>query len=277
MKIFSKIFVIFFLLVIFIYVSSITTIPENIILFQGEKLDIKTLLGINILQKEAYDTMQTSTNMGNTISETSENVGKTDLSLNLFNNIKLKNVTLNVIPKTKVIPIGQTIGIKLYTKGILVVGISEIYEQEDKEKQIEIKEGDTILTINDKQISSTDELVKTVNESNGKDVKITFNSEGEVKVANIKPSKGEEGTYKLGLWVRDAAAGVGTISFYEPSTKNFAALGHGIQDIDTGKLITIANGEAVTASIIDVVKGEKGKPRRNTWKHNLWPNNRKYL
>ncbi len=57
--------------------------------------------------------------------------------------------------------------------------------------------------------------------------------------------------------------GVGTISFYEPSTKTFAALGHGIQDIDTEKLITISSGEVVTASIVDIVKGQKGKPRRN--------------
>ena len=127
--------------------------------------------------------------------------------------------------------------------------------------KVDIKEGDTILTVNDKEISSTEELVRTVNESAEKGVKITFDSNGEIKVANIIPSKQEEGTYKLGLWVRDAAAGVGTISFYEPSTKNFAALGHGIQDVDTGKLIAIAKGEIVTANIIDVVKGEKGKPR----------------
>ena len=65
------------------------------------------------------------------------------------------------------------------------------------------------------------------------------------------------------MWVRDAAAGVGTITYYEPSTKSFAALGHGILDIDTEKLINIANGEIVTANILSIIKGEKGTPRRN--------------
>ena len=261
MKKFYKIFIISCLLIILTYASNITMIPDNIVLFQGERLNLKTAWGVNLLEKSNYEIMQTSTTIGNSISEITGETGKIDLSLNIFNNIKLKDVTVNVIPKTKVVPVGQIIGIKLYTKGILVVGVSEVFSQDNKREQIEIKEGDTILTINDKEISSTEELVKTVNDSNGKDVKIMFNRGGEIKVASITPSKETEGAYKLGLWVRDAAAGVGTISFYEPSTKNFAALGHGIQDVDTGKLITIANGEVVTASIVDVVKGEKGKPR----------------
>ena len=69
--------------------------------------------------------------------------------------------------------------------------------------------------------------------------------------------------------------GVGTITFYEPSTKSFAALGHGIQDVDTEKLITISSGEVVTASIIDIVKGEKGKPRRDLWQYFIWKRNRR--
>ena len=64
-------------------------------------------------------------------------------------------------------------------------------------------------------------------------------------MTNILPAKTKDNEYKLGLWVRDAAAGVGTLTFYEPDSKMFAALGHGITDIDTGSLVTIANGELV--------------------------------
>ena len=74
------------------------------------------------------------------------------------------------------------------------------------------------------------------------------------------PAKTSNNEYKLGLWVRDAAAGVGTITFYEPSTGEFGALGHGINDVDTYELIDIANGELVTTNIIDIVKGEEGSP-----------------
>ncbi len=94
----------------------------------------------------------------------------------------------------------------------------------------------------------------------GESIRITYSRDNDVKTMQISPQKNSDGEYKLGLWVRDAAAGVGTISFYEPSSKTFAALGHGIQDVDTEKLITISNGEVVRANIIDIVKGEKGKP-----------------
>lgn len=265
MKNFFKIVIIIILLIILTYTSNITMIPKNIILFQGENLKLMMILGVNLTQKENYKVMQASTNLGSGVQKTSEQIGKVELSLNLFNNIPVKKVTVDVIPKTKVVPGGQTIGLKLYTKGVLVVGTSEVTTEDEKEPYAGsgIKEGDTILTINEKEVSSTDELIKRINESNGKDLQITYDSNGEIKVANIKPSKSREGTYKLGLWVRDAAAGVGTISYYEPSTKTFVALGHGIQDIDTGQLITISNGEVVTASIVDIIKGEKGKPRRN--------------
>lgn len=270
MKKILRIIIILFLLIVLIYVSNITMIPKNIILFQGEKLNLTTILGVNLINKEKYETMQTSINLSKSIGETTNEVGKIDLELNLFNSIPLKEVTVNIIPKTKVIPVGQTVGLKLYTKGVLVVGMSEISTNGNKEEPYlnsGIKEGDTILTVNEKQVSSTEELIETVNQSRGADLSITYASDGEIKVANIKPSKNGEGEYKLGLWVRDATAGVGTISFYEPTTKTFAALGHGIQDVDTEKLITISNGEIVTANIVNIVKGEKGKPRRNKGKY----------
>lgn len=252
MKKFYKMLVIIFLLILLAYTSNITMIPNNIILIEGEELNINTIFGISLQSSSNYETKQTSSSIGSAVSD---KAGKTDLCLNLFNTIPLKNVAVNVIPKTKVVPVGSLIGLKLYTKGILVVGLSETGTDTGME------EGDTILTVNEKEVSSTQDLIETVNKGEGEDIKITYNRNGEIKVANIKPTKASEGTYKLGLWVRDAAAGVGTISYYEPSTGSFVALGHGIQDIDTEKLITISNGKIVTASIVDIVKGENGKPR----------------
>lgn len=83
---------------------------------------------------------------------------------------------------------------------------------------------------------------------------------GNEKIADLNPTKTGNREYKLGLWVRDAAAGVGTVTFYEPETGNFAALGHGILDVDTGGLIEIAKGELVTSNILSIQKGEKGNP-----------------
>lgn len=123
-----------------------------------------------------------------------------------------------------------------------------------------IKEGDRIITINENSITCTADLINEVNEAGGKEVSIEYVRQGSTMQTSIKPVKATDNKYKLGLWVRDAAAGVGTVSFYEPETKTFAALGHGIQDVDTGQLLEIAKGDFVTAKIISITKGEKGNP-----------------
>ena len=256
MKTIFKFLIVFILIIIFIYVCNISFMPNSIILIQGEKFDLNTLLGLSIKQVENNGTVQASSLLNK---EKVSEVGKADFNLSLFNTIQLKEITVNVIPKTKVVPIGKSIGMKLYTDGVLVVGMSEI-EGKKPYQNSGIEEGDRIVEINNNQIDTTDELINTVNRSNGEEVKIKYiETDNSVKTTSIKPVKtGNE--YKLGLWVRDAAAGVGTLTFYEPESQMYAALGHGITDIDTSELINIASGELVTTNILSIVKGKKGEP-----------------
>lgn len=253
MKIIKKIICIVLLVTIYVYVCNITMLPSSIILMQGEELKLDTILGVNITNAKV---MQASSNINNSILE---ETGKMELELNLFNLFSVKEVTVNVIPKTTVVPIGKAIGMKMYTKGVLVVGLSEIDGQKPYEKT-GIETGDKIVKINNTKINNTDELITCVNSSKGKEITITYISNNEEETAELKPVQTGENEYKLGLWVRDAAAGVGTLTFYEPQTGQFGALGHGINDVDTYELIDIANGELVTANIIDIVKGEDGTP-----------------
>lgn len=257
MKVLKKFFVILFLLVVYMYVCNISMLPNNIILMQGEALNLNTILGINVKSSSLSNAVTASSNLNNSIAE---NTGKMELELDLFNLFPVKDVTVNVIPKTKVVPLGKTIGMRLYTEGVLVVGMSEIEGKKPYENS-GIETGDKIVEVNNVEIKSTDELIQCVNSANGSSVEIKYiNDKNEEEVANITPAKTAENEYKLGLWVRDAAAGVGTVTFYEPSSGEFGALGHGINDVDTYELIDIANGEIVTTNIIDIVKGEKGSP-----------------
>lgn len=253
MKLYKKILLILVLIIIYTYVCNISMLPNSIILMQGETLNLNTIFGLNVTSSE---TMQASSNLNNSIVE---DTGTMDLSLDLFNLFSVKDVTVNVIPKTTVIPMGKAIGMKLYTEGVLVVGMSEIQGQKPYEGS-GIETGDTIVEINNEPINSTDELIECVNRSNGESLEIKYISDEEEKTTSIAPAKDSDNEYKLGLWVRDAAAGVGTLTFYEPSTGNFAALGHGINDVDTYDLIQIANGELVTTNILDIIKGEDGSP-----------------
>lgn len=171
--------------------------------------------------------------------------------------------TVNASSKRYVNPIGRTIGLKLYTDGVLVVGMSEI-DGEDGKKHIPyensgIKEGDLIQEINGQEVSNTQALINIVNASGGEEISIKYKRNGESIYTSITPVKGINNGYMLGLWVRDAAAGVGTLTYYEAATGKFAALGHGITDVDTGNMLNISNGELVTAQIISIVKGVKGR------------------
>ena len=168
------------------------------------------------------------------------------------------------ISDIQVIPIGEVVGIKLYTSGVLVVGTSGIESMDGKTykpyENTEIQEGDSIISINDNIINSTQELIDAINMYNGQTIKITYIRNNEEKICEITPVQDRTGIYKIGLWVRDSAAGVGTVTFYNETTQSFAALGHAITDIDTGDILQTSSGEIDNVSIISIVKGIEQQP-----------------
>ena len=249
MKKLNFILIIFILLIIYIYVSFITLIPDNIILLKGENFQVRSLPGIRFIY---------------TASTSNNNINTNNAEITLFENIHLKNISITTMEDMEVVPVGKIIGLKLYTNGVLIVGMSEI---EDKNNILnkpyensDIEEGDTILKINEKEVENIDILKNIVNESKGENLELTLLRNGNVITTSIKPIETNDNNYKLGLWVKDAATGVGTMTFYEPSSNSFAVLGHGITDSDTDSLINIDSGELVTSRIISVKKGEIDNP-----------------
>ena len=249
-------FILLALIIIYSYVITIQNLPDNIIIFQGENIAVNQFMGFKI-NDETVETSSTS-------SKTLNDVGKTTVKVSLFDKIFVKDMEVDVLPRTKVIPVGSVAGVKLYTSGVLVVGMSEIEGTDNKKykpyENTGIEEGDTIISVNDNKISSTKELIQNVNKSNGNDIKIEYIHENSTLSCSITPVKTSSSDYKLGLWVRDSAAGVGTVTFYDLGSQTFGALGHGITDIDTEKLINIESGEFVTTKILNITKGEVGNP-----------------
>lgn len=254
-----KITIILLLLsLIYSYTLAIEKIPDNIIIFEGETVKVNNLLGFKINLED--ETLETSANSTKTLTD----AGKKTMKVSLFNNIFIKNMEVDVLPRKRVIPVGTIAGVKLYTSGILVVGMSEIEGIDNKKhkpyENTGIEEGDTIISINSNKINSTEELIETVNKSEGKDLSIEYLHDQKTTTCSITPIQTNNNQYKIGLWVRDSAAGVGTVTFYDKSNKTFGALGHGITDIDTEELINIETGEFVKTRILNVIKGESGKP-----------------
>lgn len=239
----------FLLLILYIYVVFINQLPNNIILLEGEKYEIKEIPGVQVLE---------------VIETSNENINSTKLEIKLFNKIPVKDISVTKMKNTQVVPVGKIIGLKMYTNGVLVVGMSEI---EDYQKILnkpyentDIKSGDTILKINEEIVENIESLKKIVNDSEGKNLNLTIFRNGTIINTDIKPVQTDLSEYKIGLWVKDAATGVGTMSFYIPETKEYGILGHGITDSDTNNLINLDSGELVTARIISLKKAEKGFP-----------------
>lgn len=264
-------FLLVFLILCLIYASNISALPDNVILFYGENLNLNTLYGISL--EETYSTspglisIATNTSIqasSEYISESNSKSGKSVVTLKLFGTVPIKDISINVIPITEVIPLGNVVGLKLYTNGVLVVGMSEINGKDNaKYKPYEstgIEEGDMIIEINKTEITCTNDLIDTVSNFGNQELSLKYVRDGNVLETTITPIKNSNNEYKLGLWVRDTAAGIGTATFYDPATNTFASLGHGILDIDTESLLDISYGEFITTNITSIIKGEKGTP-----------------
>lgn len=250
MNFIKKSLIIILLLISLIYTVNITSMPKNVILLENEELDLKLISGIT-LKESKKEVLQTSND--------SNKIETKTISVSLFNLFNVKEVNVSTVKNTKVVPLGNIIGIKLYSNGVLVIGMTEV-EGKKPYENTGIKEGDLITTVDNVTVTTTEELIKCVNNSQGKLVKIKYIREGTEYVTDIEPVKTKEDKYKIGLWVRDGACGIGTATYYDPGTGKIATLGHGIVDRDTDKLITIESGKLLTSTITKIKKGEKGNP-----------------
>lgn len=187
-----------------------------------------------------------------------------DANILFMNMIPIKKVSIEKIDDIYVVPGGSPFGVKLFTKGVIIVGISDIKTNEgvfNPAKQAGLQKGDIILNINRQEVNSNEELIKIVEESHGNELFAEVIRNGMKYETNIKPIKCDtDNIYKLGLWVRDSSAGIGTVTFWDEKTKIFGGLGHGICDVDTGALLPLSRGDIIKVNINGISKGMRGNP-----------------
>lgn len=164
-----------------------------------------------------------------------------------------------------IIPGGQTIGVELKTEGVLVVGLADIISTDklsvSPAKLAGVQIGDKIITIDSMPIEGTDDILNYTAEKGVKDYNFTVEREGKLLNFNISPVQTyDSNEIKFGFWARDDIAGIGTITFVDPETGKFSAIGHGISDSDTGSLIDIESGTISRANITNIKLGKKGEP-----------------
>lgn len=173
-----------------------------------------------------------------------------------------QEVSAGTSEETMVIPGGMPIGIYLETKGVMVLGTDEITDMDGLKKEPsahKVKAGDYIVGINHQKIKDKSELIAAVKMLDSDDVILEINRNDENIEVKTEAVKFDADEYKLGIWVRDNAQGLGTVTFLDAQSR-FGALGHGIHDVDTNELLQISNGTLYTTSIKDIQKGEDGIP-----------------
>ena len=188
--------------------------------------------------------------------------GKYDADVLLFNTIPIKTVHVDVTEPLMLVPCGTPFGIKMFTNGVVVVGMSDIDSETGKVNPAEqsgLKIGDIITNVNGETVYENEEISKVIQDYNGEPLVLTVKRDTEILEISLNPVKSsQDGSYKGGLWVRDSTAGIGTVTFYNPENGLFGGLGHGICDIDTNSLMPMKNGDIVPVTISGVTKGQKG-------------------
>ncbi len=180
----------------------------------------------------------------------------------LFGFVSVKNTKVKVIAKQQVYPVGLPVGLYLKTQGVMVIdeGVIEnskgIFTCPARDL---VKEGDYITEFNGILVSNKEQLTYLINENKEKEIELTLRRGEEKRKVKVMPVKGKDGKYYLGIWVRDDSQGIGTVTFITEDNR-YSALGHGISDIDTGKLLSSYNGTIYKANIWGIRKGKKGTP-----------------
>lgn len=186
-------------------------------------------------------------------------------TISLFGLLPIREVDVEIADDLRLYPGGQAVGVALRTKGVLVVGTSDLTGAYSPARLAGVKPGDVITEADGQPVNSTDELTQRVAAYGGAPLPITvLRGENTLSLTLQAKRDGQSGDFRIGAWVRDSTAGVGTLSFYgvieEGGDMVYGALGHAITDADTQQVLTVSEGEIMTADVVDVRKGQKGYP-----------------
>jgi len=259
-----------------IYIYAVVSIPGELILLEGKdytydfrnpfpytvSADKEGLLKFN---GDEINVSGSNVNFSRPVSISPARTGSVKLKVQLFGLMTVKVMHVDIVNTKEVLACGNAIGVKLKTDGIMVIGIGDV-EKNDGEtvtpsKDSGIEPGAIIFAINGKKTDSIDELVKEINKSNGNPVSIDYIMDNQKYQAKISPVKSKyDNVYRIGLWVKEDTAGIGTLTFIDPDNNYFGALGHGITDAETGLIVPIERGEILESSILGVRVGKAGAP-----------------
>lgn len=163
----------------------------------------------------------------------------------------------------QLIPMGNAVGINLQSEGVMIVGVPESLsdgKSASPAREAGLSAGDIITQIGTQHVSTNEDLKSAISKLDGSPVSVKVTRGTSVLQLKVTPHKAEDGRCELGLWMRDGIAGIGTLTFYDPETGVFGALGHAVNDNETGVIIPLRAGSVTRSYVTDVIQGKAGMP-----------------
>jgi len=247
-------------LVIFLYFSVCFGffVSEDYNIMEGSSLEASLPFGI--YPEEVIAVTDTGKLKGtNVVTESTES----KVTLKIFNILPVKEVRVNTVKNTMLYPSGECIGIKMYSRGLIVTGFSDFNTPEgvcvSPGAVAGLKNGDIIVSVNGVYTSSVKYLTEIADNSHGSCV-LGVERDGKSIEITVNPVFCSDGHMRMGILVKNSVAGVGTMTYVSGQNLEFAALGHGVTDSDTGVVLPLQSGTVYRSEILSIVKGEKGKP-----------------
>lgn len=192
-----------------------------------------------------------------------ERLDRSSVLLCLPSGLPVRSIPVFIGERPGLAPGGEAVGISIRTRGVLIVGINEFKDINGRNvspaAEAGLKPGDIVTAVNGIPIASSAELSELIADSPDS-TKLEIERGGVKKSIRLTPALSQEGSRKIGAWVRDSTVGVGTLSFFDPASREYAALGHPVLDPDTGTLMEVRNGDLVLAQILGITKGRQGVP-----------------
>ncbi|MGX1192972.1 SpoIVB peptidase [Metabacillus sp. SLBN-84] len=239
-------------------------LPNSLTVFENQQLSMQTSLQADAAAADSEQVFSIKTGSESLQIEGRQS-GVGEIVFDLAG-IPIKKVDVKVLEDFRVIPGGQSIGVKLNSLGVLVVGHHQIKTSGGKKSPGEIagvQVGDMITKINGTTVESMSDVTPFIQDSGktGKPLDLVISRDNKELKTKLVPVKDEnEGAYRIGLYIRDSAAGIGTMTFYDPKSKKYGALGHVISDMDTKKPIVVQDGQVVRSTVTSIEKGSNGNP-----------------
>ena len=232
------------------WVREAASLPDALTLTSGQKFVVQT--GLPMLAASDGGAVSVLASQDERVTISAEAGGQTSVTFSLLGLIPVHETRVNVVEERTLIPGGQAVGVALKTRGVLVVS--------DAAKGRALRAGDVILSADGKNVESTKALSEQVGTAQTDTVRLEVLRSGQTITvdAQAEPDP-SDGRRKLGVWVRDSTAGVGTLTYIDPANQAYGALGHAIVDADTGRLLAAREGAILHASIVGVTKGQSGK------------------